>query len=90
MNRIAKWWANKAPDKKKHLQWVMMIQPLNCYTFGLVRGTLVTVGIFVGKEILDKLKGGKFDMKDIYADVYGLVLGTFLFSLSKVVQGWVK
>lgn len=43
--------------------------------FGMVFTLLFVLGLALGMEYKDRLKGGKFDMKDLLATIYGGLIG---------------
>ena len=67
-------------DKLLHLTvsciiFIIVFKLVPWITFNWIIATVVTLGIGILKEFIDKKRGGLFDQKDILADIGGLILG---------------
>ena len=72
MNKIKKW-LERNWDKLAHFTACIVIFSILDILFGIATASLLTISIYIGKEIYDEYNGGVFDWKDIIADTLGLI-----------------
>lgn len=67
-------------DKLKHILLCIVMMSIFKLIFGVMLAILITAAISIGiKEFLidKKLGKGQFEIKDIYANIIGIIIGIF-------------
>lgn len=72
MEKIRKWIASHS-DKLAHFLVSAMLVSLFAIIVGLIWATIIAILLGITKEVLDKIKGGKFDLLDLLADALGII-----------------